>query len=89
MCKKTELQKLFASMAVSEFSSSDPNSLVEALEIDPRVQQDPHEFARLFLQKKNPVATEEIATTARMINTTPIDTFVDNEMRFLFIFTCF
>jgi len=51
-----ELQKLFARMTTSEFSAADPSGLVAALEVDPRVQQDPHEFARLFLSliQENP-----------------------------------
>ena len=43
------LQALFARMEQSTYAAADPQRLVSALEVDPHVQQDPQEFARLFL----------------------------------------
>ena len=43
------LQSLFARMDASAFTAADPGALVEALGVDPHVQQDPQEFEQLFL----------------------------------------
>lgn len=45
------LESVFADAAMGNRSSCDPSELVDMLGLDPAIQQDPHEFGKLFLQR--------------------------------------